>query len=71
MRRMLQGAAGVVMVMVASTSARADAVTDWNDMLFRAALVANSSPLNMTRFATLVEASVFDAVNGIDRRYTP
>src|SRR5207302_1279353 len=43
MRRMLQGAAGVVMVMVASTSARADAVTDWNDMLFRAALVGRLS----------------------------
>ena len=71
MKRMLQCGCGVLMVIVATTSARADDVTDWNDMLFRAALVANSSPLNMSRFAALVEAAVFDAVNGIDRRYTP
>src|SRR5919197_537534 len=71
MRRMLPCVAAFVMVMASSADARADAVTDWNEVMFRAALIAGSSPLNMTRFATLVEASVFDAVNGIDRRYTP
>ena len=48
-----------------------DEVTSWNQMLFRAGLVGGTSPLVMTRVAAIVEAAVFDAVNGIDRRYTP
>ena len=49
----------------------ADEVTDWNETLFRTALAAATSPLNMSRVSALVQAAVFDAVNGIDRRYTP
>lgn len=70
MKRMRQCGLVAFAVIVASVSARADVVTDWNEMAFRAAVVANSSPLNMSRFAAIVEAAVFDAVNGIDRRYT-
>jgi hypothetical protein len=33
--------------------------------------VAGTSFLNMTRFAALVQVAVFDAVNGIEDRYTP
>jgi PAP2 superfamily len=51
--------------------ARADEVTDWNRILFQAALVANSSALVMPRVAAITEGSVFDAINGIDRHYTP
>jgi hypothetical protein len=51
--------------------ASADEVTDWNEMLFRAALIAGSTPLAMTRLTAIVQASVYDAVNGIERRYTP
>jgi hypothetical protein len=58
MKRMLQCGIGVLMVIVSTTSARADDVTDWNEMLFRAALVASSSPLNVGRFAAIVEAAV-------------
>ena len=56
-----------------STVARADEVTDWNKIMLEAALAAvpPTSPLVMTRVAAIVQASVFDAVNGIDRRYTP
>jgi hypothetical protein len=46
-------------------------VTDWSQTLFRSAVVAGTSPLNMSRVAALVQAAVFDAINGIDRRYTP
>jgi len=53
------------------TPAWADEVLDWNEMLFRAALVGGTSPLNASRVAAIVQASVFDAVNGIDRRYAP
>src|SRR5262245_30138543 len=52
-------------------SARADEVTEWNQNMLQAGLVAKSSPLIMTRFAAIVQASVFDALNGIERRYTP
>ncbi len=55
-----------------ATAARADEVTDWNKIMFEAALVPPAtSPIVMTRVAAIVQASVFDAVNGIERRYTP
>ncbi|HEX4441579.1 MAG TPA: vanadium-dependent haloperoxidase [Thermoanaerobaculia bacterium] len=58
------GAAGV---------ARADEVTDWNQIMLQSALAAAppTSPLVMSRVGAIVAASVFDAVNGIERRYTP
>lgn len=64
----------VLMALAASSAsiARADVVTDWNKILFEAALVPPAtSPLVITRNAAIVHAAVFDAVNGIDRRYTP
>src|SRR5262245_60214125 len=61
----------LIVVMLTGTAARADVVVDWNQMLFRAALVGGTSPLVMTRVAAIVQAAVFDAVNGIDRRYAP
>jgi hypothetical protein len=57
-------------VLLVTSNARADDITDWNDTMLRAGLVAGSSPLVMTRNAALVHAAMFDAVNGIDRRYT-
>jgi hypothetical protein len=48
-----------------------DEVTDWNVILFQAAHTANTNPLVTTRMAAIVQAAVFDAVNGIERRYTP
>src|SRR5258708_3933973 len=56
---------------VSPTTVRADEVTDWNQILFQAALVANTAPFVIPRNAAIVQASVFDAVNGIERRYTP
>jgi PAP2 superfamily len=50
---------------------RADEVTDWNQVFFHAALVANTSPLVVLRQAAITEVSVFDAVNGIERSFTP
>jgi membrane-associated phospholipid phosphatase len=50
-------------------TAQADDVTDWNQHMLRAVTVAGTSPLVATRVAAIVQASVFDAVNGIDRKY--
>jgi hypothetical protein len=52
------------------TAARADEVATWNETLFRSAIVAGF-PMNMTRFAALVQVAVFNAVDGIEGRYTP
>jgi len=52
-------------------AARADEITDWTRQLYDSALVANTSPLVITRSAAIMQASVFDAVNGIERKYTP
>lgn len=54
------------------TSAHTDVIRDWNQNMLNAALVPPAtSPLVMSRVAAIVQAAVFDAVNGIDRRYTP
>jgi hypothetical protein len=62
---------GLTTLLMASTIARADDVTDWNQHVLRAGTVGGTSPLVMSRVAAIVQASVFDAVNGIDRKYTP
>jgi membrane-associated phospholipid phosphatase len=62
---------GLTMVLVASSIVRADEVTDWNQHMLRAGTVGGTSPLVMSRVAAIVQASVFDAVNGIDRKYAP
>lgn len=49
-----------------------DEVTDWNNMMLQALLTAPVTPAPVaTRVGAIVQAAVFDAVNGIDRRYTP
>ena len=61
----------IVLAGGAASTARADEITDWNKIMFQAALTEGTSPLNMGRFAAIVQSAVFDAVNGIERRYTP
>src|SRR5690349_6813755 len=50
--------------------ASADVVTDWNRTMVDAMYVAHTAPQPATRIGAIVQASVFDAVNGISRRYT-
>jgi membrane-associated phospholipid phosphatase len=61
----------LAMFLVGSSIARADDVTDWNQHMLRAGTVGGTSPLVMSRVAAIVQASVFDAVNGISPRYAP
>jgi hypothetical protein len=60
----------VVLAGLVVTPVRADEVTDWNRILFSAAMVGGTGPGAIPRFAAIVQASVFDAVNGVERRYT-
>lgn len=48
---------------------RADEVLDWNAVLRRAIAAAPGAP--GFRLAAIVQVSMFDAVNGIERRFTP
>jgi hypothetical protein len=52
-------------------AARADEVTDWHEHMLTALVKANVNPIVSSRDAALVAAAVFDAVNGIERRYEP
>src|SRR6266581_3926490 len=65
-------AAGLALVGLASVIAiRADTVTDWNATL-GAALRASTDPNPaQARKAAIVQVAVFDAVNGIARKYQP
>jgi hypothetical protein len=59
--------------LVLQTTVRADMVTDWNNTLVAAATASASTDLPpiATRKAAIVQTAVFDAVNGIARRYEP
>src|SRR5436309_552466 len=52
-------------------AARADVVTDWNQNAQQALLTAKTSPIASSRVLAIMHVSVFDAVNGIERRYLP
>jgi len=71
MRGTLRLVAGLMAIGLFAATAHADEVTDWNQTMLRASLVAGSTPLAMSRISAIVQASVFDAVNGIERRYSP
>lgn len=61
-----------VLAAMASGVAAADELTDWNHVMLLATLTAPATPAPVTpRVTAIVQAAVFDAVNGIDRRYTP
>jgi len=50
----------------------ADEVTDWNHIMLEATLTPPATPAPVsTRSTAIVQAAVFDAVNGIDPQYTP
>jgi hypothetical protein len=61
----------VFMITGLSSAAMADEITDWNRIAQQALLNAASSPVVSTRSLAIVQVSVFDAVNGIERRYEP
>jgi hypothetical protein len=65
-------AAGLALAVFTITAfVRADEVSDWNENTFTAIFTAKTSPLISTRVTAMVQSAVFDAVNGVFRRYTP
>src|SRR5438132_316593 len=72
MKRKLELCLAVVALVIAMSSfARADVLTEWNQKLQQALLTAKTSPIASSRALAIVQVAVFDAVNGIERRYTP
>src|SRR5215813_8897094 len=54
-----------------SVTAHADVITDWNDKVVTAGVQARQAPFVHTRSVAIVHLAMFDAVNSIERRYTP
>lgn len=54
-----------------AATARADEVTEWHEHMLTALNSGGVNAVVSTRDAALVSAAVFDAVNGIERRYEP
>src|SRR5262245_15490557 len=61
----------LVLPLAMAGAAGADEVTDWHEHLLVALGKAGIRPPVSTREASLVSAAVFDAVNGVERRYAP
>jgi hypothetical protein len=62
---------GLTLVAAFASPARADAVTDWNQVAVRATEIAGAPVPVQTRTMSIVHAAIFDAVNAVDRKYTP
>ena len=63
--------AGALALAFATQTSQADAVTDWNAH-WEQAVFATAQPVPaQARFGSILHAAVFDAVNGIARKYTP
>jgi hypothetical protein len=65
-----------LLAVAGARSVAADEVTDWNQFMLKATLVATptapATPAPITtRSTAIVQAAVFDAVNGLDPHYTP
>ena len=54
-----------------ATSARADEVIEWNQIMIDASLAEHTAPFVLTRSGAIMQVAVFDALNGIERRYQP
>jgi len=59
----------VVLAVVLAPTARADVLSEWTDTGLKAGLAAKQPPFVQTRTMAMVHVAVFDAVNGIERRY--
>jgi hypothetical protein len=64
-------AALALVLMLGTTQVKADVVTDWNKIAEQTILTAGSNPFVSSRSLAIVQVSVFDSVNGIERRYQP
>jgi hypothetical protein len=55
----------------ATTSVRADEVSDWEQVFLKASVAANANNWDVSRQAAILHTAVFDAVNGVKPKYVP
>jgi len=70
-KRVLRQFATALVVLFGAVGAYADAVIDWNIQLERAIYATAEGAPPQFRSAAIVHAAIFDAVNGIARKYEP
>jgi hypothetical protein len=63
--------AACIAALVTCTSSRADMVTDWSETAETVIRASTPSPPLQTRALAIVNAAIYDAVNGIARKYQP
>jgi PAP2 superfamily len=61
----------LVFMLVLSIAATAGTVSDWIQVMDDTVVAGGTNPLHSTRNMAIVAAAMFDAVNGIERRYSP
>src|SRR5262245_65693850 len=61
----------VALLIGLSVMAHADVITDWNDKAVAAGVQARQAPFVHTRSVAIMHVAMFDALNSIERRYTP
>jgi hypothetical protein len=75
MKRKLWNSASVVVALLLASamipSARADEVTDWTQITIKAIVIAKPGNAAEGRDEAMVEAAMFDAVNGVKGHYSP
>lgn len=62
---------GLILGSLLPAQARADVVTDWNEIALAATAAAGLPPPPQARAMALVHASIYDAVNSVDRHHRP
>src|SRR5262245_6793001 len=60
-----------VLLSAPATSARADAVTDWNALMETTVTAPPTNPFFQARWGAIVQLAVFEAVNAIEGDYEP
>jgi hypothetical protein len=60
---------GALAIAAVSTTVSADVVTEWNQIALKTTDIAGASPPVQARAMALVHASIYEAVNAIDRRH--
>jgi hypothetical protein len=58
-------------LLAACLPARADVVADWNETAIAAGVKSRQPPFVHTRSVAIVHLALFEAINSIERRYTP
>jgi hypothetical protein len=61
----------VLMLTMATGLNGQDVVAHWNKIMLTTISAGGTDPITSTRTAAIVQAAVFDSVNGIERKYTP